>query len=62
MSESQSAVRIRKASRKDVPIILSFMRELARYEGLLRLVVATQEKLTTTLFARNPEAEVLIQT
>ena len=32
-----------KASRKDVPIILQFIKDLARYEKLENEVIATEE-------------------
>ena len=53
-------VRIRAASKEDVPLILSFIRELAEYERLSDEVVATEEALRTHLFGDLPVAEVVI--
>jgi GNAT superfamily N-acetyltransferase len=51
---------IRKAIRNDVPLILSFIRELAEYEKLSHEVVATEALLEETLFGDRQTAEVLI--
>jgi GNAT superfamily N-acetyltransferase len=51
---------IRAATRVDVPLILTFIRELADYEKLAHEVVAEAEGLSETLFGRQPRAEVLI--
>ncbi len=51
---------IRPATRDDVPLILTLVRELATYEKLAQDVVATEETLATSLFGRRPAAEVLI--
>ena len=51
---------IRDATESDVPLILQFIRELAEYEKLVHLVVATEEQLRATLFRSTPFAEVLI--
>ena len=51
---------VRGATEGDVPLILSFIRELAEYEKLSREVVATEEELRTNLFGERPFAEVLI--
>jgi len=48
----------RFAQEKDVPLILRFIRELARYEGLENEVVATQELLRKWIFEKN-KAEVI---
>jgi GNAT superfamily N-acetyltransferase len=55
-----SSISIRPASVSDVPVILSFIRQLAEYEQLLDRVVATEEKLRETLFGATPAAEVLL--
>lgn len=55
-----SALVIRAAAESDVPLILSFVRELADYERLLHEVVATEERLRATLFGPRPAAEVVI--
>lgn len=51
---------IRTATRKDVPLILAFIKELAEYEKLLHEVVATEAILTETLFGDSAHAEVII--
>jgi GNAT superfamily N-acetyltransferase len=51
---------IRDANESDVPLILQFIRDLAEYEKLRHLVVATEAELRTTLFGSAPYAEVII--
>jgi GNAT superfamily N-acetyltransferase len=51
---------VREAARDDVPLILSFIRELAEYERLSHEVVATEESLRENLFGGRRYAEVLI--
>ena len=51
---------IREATKKDVPLILSLIKELAVYEKLLHEVVATEDQLTEMLFGQKKYAEVLI--
>ena len=53
-------VRVRSASEADVPLILSFIKELAEYERLSHEVVATEETLREWLFGERTVAEVLI--
>ena len=55
-----SGFQIRSATKADVPIILSFIKKLADYERLSHEVVATEEILCETLFARRRTAEVAI--
>lgn len=50
---------IRLAEVKDVPLILTFIKELADYENLLGEVVATEEILQNSLFEEK-KAEVII--
>ncbi|AFM39985.1 sortase-like acyltransferase [Desulfosporosinus acidiphilus SJ4] len=50
---------LRFAEIDDVPLILSFIRELAEYEKMLSAVVATEEDLKESLFQRKM-AEVII--
>jgi GNAT superfamily N-acetyltransferase len=54
------AFEIREAAESDVPLILQFIRDLAEYEKLAHLVVATEEQLRSTLFGTVRLAEVLI--
>ncbi len=51
---------IRNATGEDVPLILSFIHELAEYEKLSHEVSATEEILRDSLFGERPVAEVLI--
>lgn len=44
----------------DVPLILTFIKELAYYEKLAHAVVATEELLREHLFGKNPKAEVVV--
>ena len=53
-------VRVRAASAEDVPLILSFIKELAEYERLSHEVVATEDSLREWLFGERPVAEVVI--
>ena len=51
---------IREATKRDVALILSLIKELAVYEKLLHEVVATEDQLTEMLFGQKKYAEVLI--
>lgn len=51
---------IKTATIHDVPLILSFIKELAEYEKLLHEVVATEAILKETLFGEKAHAEVII--
>ena len=51
---------IKTAIAKDVPLILSFIKELAEYEKLAHEVVATEDILHETLFGDKAYAEVII--
>jgi len=53
-------IRITSATESDVPAILEMIRELAEYEKLSHVVVATEEQLRHTLFGERPAAEVLL--
>lgn len=59
---SGAGVSVRRALRADVPLILSFIRELAEYEKLSHAVVATETALERHLFPADGRAaaEVLI--
>jgi GNAT superfamily N-acetyltransferase len=52
--------KIKPATKKDVPVILSFIKKLADYERLSHEVVATEELLQRTLFGQRRTAEVAI--
>jgi GNAT superfamily N-acetyltransferase len=51
---------IKFATIEDIPLILSFIKELAAYEKLSHEVVANEEILKETLFGEHPYAEVII--
>jgi len=51
---------IRQATEPDVPLILSFIRQLAEYERLAHEAVMTEETLRRSLFGPRPYAEVLL--
>ena len=51
---------IKRATKVDVPLILSFIQELAEFENLSHEVQATESQLLETLFSENPKAEVII--
>jgi len=53
------AVTIRRAEAHEVPLVLSFIRELAEYEKLSHEVVATEQRLRDSLFGPRPHAEVV---
>ncbi len=53
---------IKQATIDDIPLILSFIHELAVYEKLSHEVVATEETLRESLFGAKPYAEVIIGT
>lgn len=50
---------IKPATISDVPLILSFIKDLAEYEKLAHEVVATEAILKKTLFGDNIHAEVI---
>jgi GNAT superfamily N-acetyltransferase len=53
-------LRIEAAAEVDVPLILTFIRELATYERALDRVTATEENLRASLFGPEPYAESVI--
>lgn len=53
-------LRIKQATQEDVPLLLSFISELAQYEEALDRVSATEEGLRATLFGSRPYAEGVI--
>ena len=53
-------IRIERATERDIPIILQFIRELADYERMLPDVVATEAGLREALFSTKPDAEVIL--
>lgn len=59
MMEKTETLRIRPAVEDDVPLILTFIRELAEYEKLRHEAVATEEQIRQSLFGPRPYAEVV---
>jgi len=55
----QYQIQFKPAQKKNIPLILTFIKELADYEGLLHEVVATEELLREWLFEKK-KAEVFI--
>jgi len=51
---------IRQATEQDIPLIHSFIRQLADYERLSHEAVMTEETLRESLFGPRPFAEVLL--
>src|SRR5438094_2418292 len=56
----QAMLKIRKASVEDVPLILSFIRELAEFEREPNAVRASEDDLVRDGFLANPKFRVLI--
>ena len=54
------SIRIERATEKDIPLILTFIKELAEYERLSEQCVATEALLHETLFREKKFAEVVI--
>jgi GNAT superfamily N-acetyltransferase len=52
-------ISIRPATAHDVPLVLEFIRELARYERLEHEVSASEAQLGAALFGERPYAEVI---
>lgn len=55
-----SALVIRAAGVEDVPLVFRFVCELAEYERLSHMVVATEASLREALFGARPGAEVVL--
>ncbi len=53
------AIRIRFATQQDVPLILQFIRDLAEYERLAHELIATEDRLRTSLFGPHSGPEVI---
>lgn len=58
--ETGDKLSIRPAGRDDVPVILNFVRDLARYERAEREVIATEELLHSSLFGQTCHAHALM--
>ncbi len=55
----KETITLRPAGRGDVPLVLQFIRELARYERLEQEVSASEAELVDTLFGGRRYAEVV---
>lgn len=53
-------LQIRQTTEQDVPLILTFIKELAEYEKLAEYVTTTEERLRNTLFGPVKYAEAFI--
>ncbi len=54
----KSGLKIRASQIEDVPLILEFVKGIARFENLSHLVTATEETLAEAMFGKRPYAEV----
>jgi GNAT superfamily N-acetyltransferase len=52
--------RIRPAERRDVPLLLQLVRELAQYERATERVTGTETMLADALFGERPAAEAVV--
>ena len=59
-ADTDRALTIRRADAADVPVILTFIRELAVYEHLEHEVIATEADVHAALFGPRPYAEVAL--
>ena len=57
---ARAPLRIKQATEEDVPLILTFIRELAQHERALDRVSATEDGLQVTLFGPRPYAEAVL--
>jgi len=55
-----AAARLRPATRDDIPLITSLIRELAEYEKLAHTCVADDASVGENLFGESPAAEVVL--
>jgi len=55
-----SEIEIRRATPQDVPLVLTLLHELATYEKLAHVVVATENDLHEALFGDRPVVETVI--
>ena len=60
VAANNEIMKIRAATRDDVPVILQLIRDLATYERAPDEVTATEEQLAKVLFGERPAAEVLL--
>ncbi len=53
-------LRLRKATSRDIPVVLSFIRELAEYEREPQAVSATTDDLRRDGFTKHPKFQIII--
>lgn len=58
--DAGGGITVREATRQDLPLIFTFIKELAEFEKLSHAVVATEDVLLESLFGGSPSAHVLI--
>jgi GNAT superfamily N-acetyltransferase len=58
--QKNNTITIKKARKRDVPLILSLIKELAEFEKLSHEVVATEKEMYKNLFGPKKFAEVLL--
>jgi GNAT superfamily N-acetyltransferase len=59
-NKPKSKLKIVAATKKDVSLILAFIKELAEFEKLSNDVLTSEEFLNKSLFGKNPVANVLL--
>lgn len=59
-TDKRPRLRIEQATEADVPLLLTFIRELAEYEKAPERVSTNEERLRATLFGPRPYAEAVI--
>ncbi len=59
-SSTNKTLKIRDATKEDVPLILQLIREIAEYEKLSHEVIATEAIVYESLFGKEKSAEVII--
>ncbi|MDP4196973.1 MAG: GNAT family N-acetyltransferase [Bacteroidota bacterium] len=60
VSGSNNKLVLRSATKAEVPILLTLIKELAEYERLSDEVTATEDILSESLFGEHPAAEAII--
>ncbi|GAA0078359.1 GNAT family N-acetyltransferase [Clostridium sp. CTA-5] len=56
-----NGLRFKKTSEEDIPVILEFIKKIAKYEKMLDQVMATEEKLRESIFQNNRAHALLIE-
>lgn len=57
---TNNTLKIRNATKEDVPLIVQFIKEIADYEKLSHEVIATESIVFESLFGKEKSAEVVI--